>query len=424
MRQRRPVNEQTAWIPGAMPFFLFGFIFYIVSPAVVFHFLAGDSALLDNATRYLDSGYFDSSYALDGLTILISFLVGYRLGKTFTKSRPSLADNGSFKTSVPKIVAMSFAALIMYFAAMASMSGTGFFTGYSTYNILILGPFSTCIFLSAWFVNYFSARQIRLLFFSFFMVCSVLLLGWGSRMFFVLGFMALILGLVSNNRWLLKNVWFYAFGVIACLAMIAVGIAREGGREFSSANLVAMFFAEPFFTSVSGNLYLEGTGGRPVYGVPNDLLAAVIHFVPSAIFPGKVELISAITFDEKVQSPFGAKSLLVSLYSNFGIFYPIFIASIGLYYGFLCKKARHSRFYRATYFSALPVLALLFYREGLTTVIKVLFFNGLLVPLFVALSLVWLFPRPIADAGGKSSHAAPQRRLEMGNRGSLEAKSE
>ena len=397
------MNKQDAWIPGAVPFFLFGFVYYLVSPAFVFHFLAGDNKLLDSATRYLSSNYFDSSYLLDAVAILLSFLFGYGLGKAVTTAKPSIADYGSFKTSVTKILALSFGVLIVYFAVVASTSGAGFFTGYSTYNIAILGPFSTCVFLSAWFVNYFSTKQIRLVFLSLFVVCSVLLLGWGSRMFFVLSFMTLMLGLVSKNKWLLRNVWFYGFVAISVLFMIAVSIVREGGREFGSDNLMAFFFAEPFFTSVSGSLYLEGNDGRPLYGVPNDLLAAIIHFVPSAIFPGKIVLINEITFNETVRSPFGATALLVNLYSNFGIFYPIFIASIGFYYGFLYKKARFSVFYRATYFSALPVLTLLFYRESLTTVIKVLFFNGLAVPFFIAVSLVWLFPRPIADTGARSS---------------------
>jgi len=411
MIRRRPVRREEAWIPGAMSFFLFGFVYYLVSPAFVFHFLSGDSKLLQSATRYLDSTYFDSSYFLDALAILVSFLLGYRLARALTRARPSIADQGSLKTSVPKILALSFGALVLYFAVVASYSGAGFFTGYSTYNISVLGPFSTCAFLSAWFVNYFSRRQIRILFLSFFIVCSVLLLGWGSRMFFVLSFMALMLGVVSKQKWLLRNIWFYSLLAISALSMVALGIVREGGREFGSDNLIAVLFAEPLFTSVSGSLYLEGNGGRPMYGVPQDLIASIIHFVPSAIFPGKVELISEITFDENVHSPFGAKSLLVNLYSNFGIFYPIFIAAIGFYYGFLSKKARHSVFYRATYFSALPVLTFLFYREGLATVIKVLFFNGLAVPLLIAACLVWLFPRPVNDTRARYSRITRTEKL-------------
>ena len=221
-------------------------------------------------------------------------------------------------------------------------------------------------------------------------------------MFFVLSFMALMLGLVSKNRKLLKNLWAYSFVLVFAFLVVIVGIVR-GGEEISSDKLMAVFFAEPLFTSITGSLYFENSGGRPMYSVPYDLYASIIHFIPSAVYPGKVELISAITFDENIVSPFGAKALMVSLYSNFGYFYPIFVASLGFYYGFLYKKALNSVFYRATYFSALPILMFYFFREGLPTVMKVMFFNGLVVPLFVALLLIWLSPRTLADIRSRIS---------------------
>jgi hypothetical protein len=70
---------------------------------------------------------------------------------------------------------------------------------------------------------------------------------------------------------------------------------------------------------------------------------------------------------------------------------------MGFYYGFLNRRAQNSVFYRATYFSVLPIILLLFFRENLTTVLKVMFFNGLLVPLLVSLVLLGSSPRTIAE---------------------------
>lgn len=397
MSRRPKVRNREQWIPSAVPFFLFGFAYYLVSPAFALKFLSDSNNLLYVATNYLDSSYFDSSYFLDAIVILVSFWLGYFLGKTGTRIKSSAFDYGSVQTNFPSLLAILFFVLIVYFILTANASGAGFFTGYSTYNISILGPFSTCVFMSAWFVNYFSKKQISFLFLSFFVFCSVLLLGWGSRMFFVLGLLALILGLVSKNRELLKSLRLYVFTFTFCLLMLVVGVLREGGGEFSSDRLVGILFAEPLFTAISGALYFENLGGRPVYSVPQDLLASVIHFIPSAVYPGKIELMNSITFNENVESPFGAKSLMVNLYSNFGYFYPIFIAFIGFYYGFLFKKAHGSAFFRATYFSALPILLLLFFREGLVTLMKVMFFNGLIAPLLVALILIWLAGRTVSD---------------------------
>ena len=117
--------------------------------------------------------------------------------------------------------------------------------------------------------------------------------------------------------------------------------------------------------------------------------------MPSVVFPGKIEVINQLTFNSAAESPLGGKSLIVNLYFNFGMFYPIYLIAIGSYFGFLSKKASSSVFYRATYFSALPLLLFLFFREGLITVVKVMFFNGLIVPLVVSLLMIELSSRPL-----------------------------
>jgi hypothetical protein len=398
------VSNKEVWIPSAVPLFLFGFIYYLISPAVVFQFFSDDNHLLSAAATYINPSFFNISYFLDAIIILVSFLLGYFFARAGTNTRISSLDYGAYQSSFPLLLAISFFVLIVYFALTAVASGAGFFTGYSTYNISVLGPFSTCVFMAAWFVNYFSIKKISLLFLFFFVFCSVLLLGWGSRMFFVLSFMALMFGLVSKNRKLLKSPWFYSFIVVAGLFMIVVGIVRQGGGELTGDKLIAIFFAEPLFTSVTGSLYLEYSGGRPVFGVPYDLFASIIHFIPSAVYPGKVELINAITYNENIISPFGATALIVNLYSNFGFFYPIFMVFLGSYFGFLYRKAHYSVFYRATYFSALPIILLLFFRDNLVTVMKVMFFNGLIVPLFVSLLLLWLSPRTLVDIKQRIYH--------------------
>ena len=398
------------WIPSPVPFFLLGVTYYLISPAIVYQLLSSDNELLYVATKYLNATFFDVYYFLDVLAILGSFFVGYAIGKSGTNDRASVLDYGSFQKSYPIYFAIVFGVLIVYFALTAYASGARFLTGYSTFNVQVLGPFSTSAFMTAWFVNYFSRKQIKFLFLVFFAFCSVLLLGWGTRMFFVLGFMALMLGAISKNRRLLTSARLYILIAIFCLLMVVVGIVRQGEGEFSADRLIGVFFAEPLFTSISGSLYLENVGGRPVYGVPRDILASIVHFVPSVVFPEKGVLLSEIAFDENVESPFGAKSLIVNLYSNFGRFYPIFVAAIGFYFGFLYTRSKSSVFYRATYFSALPILLLLFFREGLITVIKVMVFNGLLVPIVVSLILIWFSPRTIADIKSKISRHNVVRR--------------
>jgi len=126
-----------------------------------------------------------------------------------------------------------------------------------------------------------------------------------------------------------------------------------------------------------------------VLNIPVDIAAAFINFIPSFLYPEKMLLISKLTFDENKESPFGASALFSNLYSNFGVFYPIYIFFIGYFYGFLRAKSFWSPFFRAVYFSLLPLLMFHFFREGFITFIKVLIFNGLIFP-FLLLSLFYL----------------------------------
>jgi hypothetical protein len=398
------VNRNQPWIPSAIPFFLFGFSYYLISPPLALHFLSENNELLYAATKYVDSGYFDAYYYIDALMALMSFLIGYFLVNSGTRARTCGLDWGSSARRLPFLLAMIFGVLILYFIVTAGGSGVEFFTGYSTYNILVLGPISTCAFMSAWFVNFFATRRIRLLFLSTFILSSVLLLGLGSRMHFVLGFTALIIGVVSKNRHLLTSFRFHGFILVSFVLVVMVGVARHGGRDFGSEHLIAVFFAESLFSSLSGAMYLENSGGRPMFGVPFDLFASVINFIPSPIYPGKIELMAELTQSEFQESPFGGRSLIANMYPNFGYFYPLYIAAIGGYYGFLSKRAKYSVFYRAIYFSALPILVFFFFREPLFTLGKVMFFNGLLVPLIIAFLLVDLTrkQRPASHARSAS----------------------
>lgn len=399
------VPRRDVWIPSCLPFVGFGILYYLISPIFVLKFLADDNDLLNVAKRYLDASYFDGYYLLDVIVIGVSFVLGYRLAAAVTRPRHSILDCGSYQASYALWLAASFSMLILYYALTAHAAGAVWFTGYTTYNILVLGPLSTCVFLSVWFINYFSDRWSRLVYFLLFAFCSMLLLGWGSRMYVVMSSMALMLGLVSKNAWLLRSPRFY--GVLAgfFLLMVGVGVLREGGRDFSTQAMTAIFFAEPLFTSISGSLFLEFSGGRPMDGVPVDLYASLIHFIPSALYPGKIEVVGELTSNQNILSPFGARALLVSLYSNFGFLYPLYIASIGLYLGVLREKARHSVFYAATYFSALPIMVFLFFRETMLNVIKVMFFNGLIVPWLIALILLWISPRFQEDIRRKRSYS-------------------
>ena len=376
------------WIPSAIPFFLFGLIYYLVTPYFSLIFFS-DLPLIEAAAPYISLGYFNFFYWLDVLIVFLFFYIGYGLANLIIKPACIFVDKSSHYLLVPGLIFLLL--LIFYFLVLLKikLSGQSMFSGYESYNVEVLGPLATLVFTSALFYNFYVRKKIKVLFLFLFLITSVALLGFGSRMFFLLGLIAIVLGSLSRNPYLFRSVKFYIFVLFSFFLVIGVGVWRSGYSLENGGILVSIFLVEPLFTATSGSLYLENLGQRFVVNFPSDILAAVINFIPSFIFPEKMTVINQIIFDENKQSPFGANALFSNLYSNFGVFYPFYIFLIGFFYGFLRVKSFYSYFFRAVYFSLLPLLMFHFFREGFITFIKVLVFNGMIFP-FILLFVAYL----------------------------------
>jgi hypothetical protein len=376
------------WIPSAIPFFLFGLIYYLVTPYFSLIFFS-DLPLIEAAAPYISLGYFNFFYWLDVLIVFLFFYIGYGVANLIIKPACIFVDKNSHYVLVPGLIFLLL--LILYFLVLLKikLSGQSMFSGYESYNVEVLGPLATLVFTSALFYNFYVRKKIKVLFLFLFLITSVALLGFGSRMFFLLGLIAIVLGSLSRNPYLFRSVKFYIFVVFSFFLVIGVGVWRSGYSLENGGVLVSIFLVEPLFTATSGSLYLENLGQRFVVNFPSDILAAVINFIPSFIFPEKMSVINQMIFDENKQSPFGANALFSNLYSNFGVFYPVYIFLIGFFYGFLRVKSFYSYFFRAAYFSLLPLLMFHFFREGFITFIKVLVFNGMIFP-FILLFVAYL----------------------------------
>lgn len=381
-------TQNLLWIPSALPFFAFGFFYYLISPYIAFNYFE-DFSVVKTAEKFIPSSYFDMRYLLDCLIILLSWMLGYYMvGKIKPKIR--MIDRFSNFESAPIILGFVFLFFLFFLLISSLAKGLVFFSGYATYDTAILGQLSTLLFMSAWFINYFQKKRITYFFISIFLITSTILIGFGARMFVVLAIITLTLGYLSINRRKLFSplLIFIALGFF--IFIVWIGVWRSG-MELSTDALMFIFFAEPLFTSTSGAIYIDNMNGRPLLSFPIEILASFINFIPTVIFPEKLELIKLLTYDEAKASPFGASSIIVNIYSNFGILYPVYFFLIGLFYGYLKKLAKFSRFYKAVYFSLLPLLMFHFFREGFITVIKVIFFNGFILPLVIVMFLFLLF---------------------------------
>lgn len=399
------MKNNNFWVPGALPFFLFGVLYYLVTPVFVQKLISDNNSLLNTANKFIGKDYFNVFYFIDVFLILFFFSVGFYGAKKINFKKNRLLDHFSNDLIIPKFVFILFFIFFLFLVLRAAFSGANFFSGYSDYNILVLGPFASTVFLSAWFCNYFSRKIILLLFRVVFLLSAVILIGLGSRMFFVLGLITLLLGVISRNDKFLKVVrqniklrikHYIALGLLLILGIIifvSVGIYRQANSGISAESFIGVFFAEPFFGTTSSAIYLDNIGKRPLINIPYDLIASIVNFIPSFIYPDKVKFLSDFTYDVNKASPFGGQGLIGNLYSNFGMAYPLYILFVGVFYGYLHRKALSSTFFRATYFSVLPLLMFHFFRDGLVTVVKVMFFNVFIFPMFLIFLLFILFKK-------------------------------
>ncbi len=376
------------WVPSALPFFMFGFCYYLVSPVFVLN-IYPENRIFSAALNYVDLEYFGMEYLFDLVVIALSFLLGYLAGERGESAGGGVVDSPAYFKICPALLFIVFFMLLLLFSFRAYSVGVIFFSGYSQYDISVLGPFATLVFLSALFYNYFQGFCSRLGFLFIFIVSSILMLSLGSRMFFVLGVIAISVGHLSRNKRMLRSPLLYVAAFLFLCFVTGVGVWRSGG-DVTPEELLTIFFAEPVLTATSGAIYIENMGGRPILSMPRDIIASIVNFVPSLLFPGKLSLIEGLIYDEYKESPFGASSIIVNIYSNFGMLYPLYFLGVGLFLGMLRRRSGASEFYRAVYFSILPLLMFHFFREGFVTVVKVIFFNGFILP-FIMVFVMSLF---------------------------------
>lgn len=370
---------------------LLGTTFYILVPSFLFFY---DYFGLD-FVRSVVSGYSDINSSLiymhnvyDFLIINLCFSSGYLFAFFFNNHKRDICNLNRVNRESNLRLTQGSLSLFLFLVlstilVKARLTGYQFFSGYSTYDISFLGPLATLCFMSMWFYIYFNRNVFLILFF----LSGVLLLGSGSRMFFFLPLISLMLNSVLIFPQRAVRYFFVFF--LSLFLMLLIGLLREGSA-FSLDGLLSILFAEPVFTSIGTLFYFSQ--GRPDLGLPVDIIAALINFIPSFIFPDKQILLSSLVFDEEIHNPLGAQSLLINLYKNFGWFYPFFMITFGVYFGLLYKYKANKVAY-TVYVMSLPLILFHFQREGFITVFKVLFFNGLLFPVFLIIIFKALYRR-------------------------------
>lgn len=392
---------------GPSLFFLTGFIYYFFVPPLAFFFFGQNDHIL-RASAWISLDQYDVYYFMDGAVILLSWIFGGWLGSLIFKSRqPSRLDDVAYRVKSAWLLVAFLFSLSVLFLVDAVRGGASFFTGYQDYNILVLGPFATMSFTAIMFRSFFYDKYVRMGFLLIFLMSAAILLGLGSRMLVMISMVVAVVDYYHTHR--IKKLTIALLGLFilsVAMVMLAVGVVRDGG-EINAESLLGVLFAEPLFTSLSSLRYFAIFEGRQAFAVPIDYIIGFINFIPSIIFPGKIELMerwSSITWDYK---PFGASALLANLYINFGFLYPFFIISVALHYSYLFSRAQGSRLFRMIYISSLPLLLFYIHREGFVTVVKVMYFNSLFLPIALVYMMKLLeyikYSDPVAVSAARAS---------------------
>jgi hypothetical protein len=372
------VSKKIKYLPSAILFFSFGFFYYIISPVLLMNFLP-ENRFVKIAQNHVVSDNYGVEYISIAIVAYISFILSYIFGSKIKLEGLNLKEHSSQYKLLPVMLFVLLFVVFFSTTIKGVLSGVVFFSGYTNYNISVLGPYATVMFSAVIFRNYFGNIYIKKLFLSLFILSSLFMLGLGSRMFFLLSIISLILYKLCYKPEILRKPLFLIFLLMIPIFVLVVGVLRSGG-ELNITELIGILFAEPLFTSLSNVIYLRSIDSLFTVKLPLDLFAAVINFVPSFIMPNKVDYMSEIGYSLKTFSPFGASGVLINSHINFGVFYPIYFIVTGFIYGGLNKLARSNKLYLAIYLSCLPLLMFHFFREGLITFVKVFAFNAIILP--------------------------------------------
>jgi hypothetical protein len=382
------MKRDKLWIPSASPFYFFGAFYYLIIPIFALFFFKSNRIVI-TASPYLDQNFLNFRYITDFCLVFFSWYIGYSFVKIIKVNNISSLDYPSHSTRLPKIIILLLGAYYFIIVKQLYQKGIYLFSGYTTYNPILLGQLATITYMCSWFYIYFVSKRIKSAFLFFFCISATTMMSLGSRMFPTLGLISILSYYLSKNKVNLRNPINYIFLLFLFLLMLATGLARSG-KEVSIQSLLSIFIAEPVFTLSSFSNYTN-ISGRPLISFPVEVLTSIINFIPTVFAPSKIDFLKELDTNTFMSTPFGAKSLLLSLYSNFGIFFPLYLFLMGLYTGLLKKLAHSSQFFLAVYIAILPLHMFHIFREGFITSIKLLFFNSLILPFILILVYKNLF---------------------------------
>lgn len=204
---------------------------------------------------------------------------------------------------------------------------------------------------------------------------SVVLLGLGSRMYIMVPLISYIIYLIDHQKISFKKLFFR--GILIILFLLGVGIWRLGDTNFSIDALLYIGVAEPVFTWISAESMFS-MNNLPLLAFPSNFLTSFINFIPTILLPDKTDYITQLTI--LYDSPLGATNILVSLIGNFGLLGSCFaLFCLGFLLSFIRIQGT-SLFLKTYYYCLCGILPFQLFRDNISIVNKMLFYNFLIFP--------------------------------------------
>ncbi|MEH6446232.1 MAG: O-antigen polymerase [Oceanospirillaceae bacterium] len=361
--------------------FTFGVIYYIFLPILVYEFelflnFPGMSLWYITFNAGVNA-YLPVIYIFCGaILFMLYFDMIFKKIKVKTLSLPIIS-----KTSL-SFIFFFIAILSFYFWFNARFM---LFKGYSAgYDSNIMGKLATinliCSFFSLYGFQIYKKHLSTKLFFLLLIFNSIILLGMGGRMYVLSSIITFIIYALNNKKFI--RVKFIFIVVVTTALMIFIGMFRVGSPDLSYAGY--SFVVESIFTSFSSVGFLS-QNEIPLFATGELFFKSLMGFLPSFLFENKAEFItSAADLGYKYTAPFGATSIIVSSFASFGsagagIFF------IFMYTGFFYLKCLSKKdvFFRTIYFCSLSVIPFMFFRDGFSVSLRVLWFVYLIIPLLI-----------------------------------------
>lgn len=357
--------------------FLIGWAYYLALPL-----LLGHSGVFDSVSSLsLLGGYFDPQSASWRTLVLFCALapLAYLLGSAWTalRARPLAPTQPVERRTGAWPLLPLYGAFLALFTFQARSL---LFTGYvESVEVSLLGPLATLqmLLLFQYLYERTAERSTASAFGWLLLLNSVVLLSMGGRLYVLSALVAL------HFRWWnwgARSAAQQLRSLILLLGapalLVVVGMWRVGAMDYS---LIGFYLvSESTFTSISGFTLFTG-GHWSLLDMPSEFIAAFVNIVPSALWPGKADWLTALTSaSQNYESPFGAVSIVASSVGNFGFMGALlFFFCVGAYMSTVGRT--QSRPARIAHYSYLVgMLPFMFFRDPFQVQVKLVMTGFLL----------------------------------------------